>query len=129
MRGFRAGAAFRPWLLKIVVNQALTMAKQRQRRLDVTERAARDLEPTGYGIDETVMDRERAALIYRALGTLNERERVVVYLRYFLQLPERELAQYLGCAPGTVKSRVHRALSSLRAVIARDYPQLTKEVI
>ena len=80
-----------------------------------------------YAIDETLMDRERARLVSQALASLKENERVIVYLRYFLALPERELAEYLGCAPGTVKSRLHRALAKLREVVARDYPQLMSE--
>jgi RNA polymerase sigma-70 factor (ECF subfamily) len=78
-------------------------------------------------IENEVIDRERAQLIWRALGSLKEQERIVVYLRYFLALPERELAEYLGCAPGTVKSRLHRALARLREVVAREYPQLLEQ--
>jgi RNA polymerase sigma-70 factor (ECF subfamily) len=130
MRTFREGSSsFRPWLLKIVVNQAITLGKSRQRRARLAERAAQGYEPPVYSIDETVISRERAELIYRALESLSEHERAVVYLRYFIQLPESELAEYLGCAPGTVKSRLHRALEKLRGVIARDYPELTKDVI
>ena len=80
-----------------------------------------------HTIDETVIDRERARLIWAALDSLREQERVVVYLRYFLNLRERELAEYLGCAPGTVKSRLHRSLRKLRDVVAHKYPQLMAE--
>lgn len=52
-----------------------------------------------------------------------------MYLRYFLSLPERELAEYLDCPPGTVKSRLHRALQHLRTIIASDWPQLVEEPI
>jgi len=62
------------------------------------------------------------------LDSLREQERVVVYLRYFLNLPERELAEYLGCAQGTVKSRLHRSLRKLREVVATQYPQLLAEI-
>jgi RNA polymerase sigma-70 factor (ECF subfamily) len=124
---FREGSAFRPWLLKIVINQALTMAKRRRRRTTMAERLAMDEGPSSYSIDEAVMDRERAHLVWSALEALREQERVVVYLRYFLALPEKELAEYLGCAQGTVKSRLHRALQKLRDVIVKQHPQLSRE--
>ena len=124
---FKPGAAFRPWLLRIVINQALTMAKSRRRRTAMAEKLATTGEPTSYSIDESVMDRERAALVWSALEALRAQERVIVYLRYFLALPEKELAEYLGCAPGTVKSRLHRALRKLREVVSKHYPQLTRE--
>ncbi len=123
---FREGSAFRPWLLKIVSNEALTAARSRQRFRKAVERTAAE-PPAFVDIDETVIDRERARLIWAALQSLNERERITVYLRFFLGLPERELAQYLGCAPGTVKSRLHRALGHLRSIIVADWPQLIEE--
>lgn len=125
---FHEGSAFRPWLLKIVSNQALTAARSRKRRGAATERAAAQGPLPCPDIDETVIDRERAQLIWRALQSLDEQQRVVVYLRYFLALPERELAEYLGCPAGTVKSRLHRALGRLRSIIASDYPQLMGEL-
>jgi RNA polymerase sigma-70 factor (ECF subfamily) len=125
---FREGSAFRPWLLKIVSNQALTAARSRRRRGAATERAASAASLACPDVDETLVDKERAQLIWQALQSLDEGQRVVVYLRYFLALPERELAEYLGCAPGTVKSRLHRALSRLRGIIASDYPQLMGEL-
>lgn len=126
---FREGSSFRPWLLKVVVNQSLTQVKSRSRRDRLAETAGREADPAFHTIDETVISRERARAIWSALDALKEHERVVVYLRYFLALPERELADYLGVAPGTVKSRLHRALAHLREVIARRYPELAQEAI
>jgi RNA polymerase sigma-70 factor (ECF subfamily) len=126
---FREGSAFRPWLLKIVVNQALTQATSRSRRSRLAEEAGRSIEPALHTIDETVIDRERARAIWSALDSLKEHERVVVYLRYFLALPERELADFLGVPPGTVKSRLHRALARLREVIQARYPELAGEAL
>jgi RNA polymerase sigma-70 factor (ECF subfamily) len=124
---FREGGSFRPWLLKIVVNQSLNMLKRRKRQTATAERAAIESGPPIFEIDEELIDRERAHLIWRALESLRENERIVVYLRYFLALPERELAEYLGCPSGTVKSRLHRALAKLREVVTREYPQLLEE--
>lgn len=49
-----------------------------------------------------------------ALGALPYRQRAVVVLRYYLDLSEAEIAEVLGCRPGTVKSLAHRALAELR---------------
>ncbi len=48
-------------------------------------------------------------------------------MRFFLELPETEIAQALGIAKGTVKSRLHRALSRLRREIEREFPGLRPE--
>jgi RNA polymerase sigma-70 factor (sigma-E family) len=49
-----------------------------------------------------------------ALGSLNARQRAVVVLRVFDDLSEAQVAQVLGCAVGTVKSSMARAIARLR---------------
>lgn len=58
------------------------------------------------------VDRRRA--VTDALATLPAKQRDVLVLRYFLDLSEADTASALGCSPGTVKSRTHRALETLR---------------
>ncbi len=125
---FRSGAGktFRPWLLKIVMNESLNRVKSRKRRAAVAERAARG-QPLEWSLDDTVVDRERARLLREALDALKEQERVLIYLRYFLSLSEHEMADYMGCAQGTVKSRLHRALAKLRKVVRDGFPGLLTE--
>jgi RNA polymerase sigma-70 factor (sigma-E family) len=50
----------------------------------------------------------------RALSVLPARQRAVVVLRYYEGLTEAEIADVLGCAPGTVKSQASKAMRSLR---------------
>ena len=125
--GFKTDRQFRPWLLRIVTNRALNMHKAKRRRTAATERLAADPRPPDMAIDESVIERERARALWSALDSLGEREKTVLYLRYFIRMPEQELAEYLGCAPGTVKSRIHRAMQRLRDVIERRYPELLSE--
>jgi RNA polymerase sigma factor (sigma-70 family) len=49
-----------------------------------------------------------------ALEHLGERQRVVVVLRYFVDLPDHEIAREIGCRPSTVRSLARRALATLR---------------
>ena len=77
--------------LKIVVNHSLNIIKRRKRRTATADRAARESGPPVFEIDEELIDRERAHLIWRALESLKENERIVVYLRYFLALPDESL--------------------------------------
>lgn len=55
--------------------------------------------------------------LIRALAGLPERQRAVLVLRYFADLPEAEVATVLGCSVGTVKSNASRALSRLRQTL------------
>ena len=52
--------------------------------------------------------------VVRLLATLTERERRVVVLRHYFDLPEEVVAKELGISPGTVKSTLSRSLAKLR---------------
>lgn len=111
---FRPGAPFRPWLLAIVANEARNAARAAGRREAL---ALRNL-PVSAELDEApemlVMVAEQRVQLLRALERLSDRDREVIAYRYFAELPEREIAAALGCRPGTVKSRLSRALERLR---------------
>ena len=49
-----------------------------------------------------------------ALNRLREQDRLVIAYRYFFDLSETEMAEALGCARGTVKSRLSRALRRMQ---------------
>jgi RNA polymerase sigma-70 factor (sigma-E family) len=51
-----------------------------------------------------------------ALGQLTPKQRAVLVLRYYEDLPEAEVAEILGCGVGTVRSQTHRTLARLRAL-------------
>ena len=58
--------------------------------------------------------------MWDALATLVPRRRAALVLRYYLDLSEAEIADALGCRPGTVKSLTHRGLADLRKVLDHD---------
>ncbi len=116
---FRAEAPFRPWLLRIVANEARNRRRSAGRRERLAERAAtdpvaRDVAPSP---ETGVIAGERRDAVLAALGELRERDRRIIEYRYFLGLSEAETAEVLGVAKGTVKSRLSRALTRLRPLI------------
>lgn len=66
-----------------------------------------------HGVSQTAVS-ERAAELDATLRRLPYTERAVVVLRHWLGLSEAEIAEHLGCRPGTVKSRHARALKKIR---------------
>ncbi|MCX4557046.1 SigE family RNA polymerase sigma factor [Streptomyces phaeochromogenes] len=87
--------------------------KWRRRELTVAE------PPEGTGGTATA-DASSAAdlrIVMRgALARLTARQRTVLVLRYFEDLPEADVARILGCSVGTVRSTTHRSLAKLRAL-------------
>jgi RNA polymerase sigma-70 factor (sigma-E family) len=62
-----------------------------------------------------------AAQVRQALQALPRRQRAVLVLRYFLDLPEAEVADLLGCSVGTVKTHAHRGLRALREIFRENH--------
>jgi len=117
---FRSGAAFRPWLLQIVANQAKNQRRAGGRRGGLLLRAAAEERPSGDAAASPEMDallEERRQALLTAVNGLRAEDRLVVAYRYFFELSEGEMAGALGCARGTVKSRLSRALARLRQVV------------
>lgn len=69
--------------------------------------------------EETLLAEQRGTLL-AAIEQLRGEDRAVIAYRYFLDLSEAEMAEALKCRPGTVKSRLSRALGRLRGVLVAD---------
>lgn len=96
---------------QVLVRRNISWWRKHRREL-VCEVADGD---TGAGAlgDPTAASDRRLALD-RALADLTPKQRAVVVLRYYDDLPEREVAEVLGVSTGTVKSQAHAALRRLR---------------
>ena len=125
---FRRGEPFRPWLLRIVTNLALNEVRSRTRRTGLLGRIGVFAERSAEAPHDAVSATDDASTLLRAISELPEDDRVVLHLRYYLELPEREIAAAIGKPTGTVKSRLHRAGRRLRNIIEAKYPQLREGV-
>ncbi|HEX9410632.1 MAG TPA: sigma-70 family RNA polymerase sigma factor [Actinomycetota bacterium] len=113
---FREGAAFRPWLLRIVANEAISRRRAVRRQATLALRAAEgrlqgDAVPSPEG---AALEQERHREVVAAVAMLRPEDRLVIAYRYWFDLSEAEMAEALGCPRGTVKSRLSRALAKLR---------------
>jgi len=116
---FRTREAFRPWLLRMVVNQTHNTTRARSRARNLADRAASwhndilDDEPA-----TNALTGERRKELIAALDVLRAQDREVLALRYLLDLTEAETATALNLPKGTVKSRAARGLARLRRILA-----------
>lgn len=113
---FRAGEPLRPWLLRIVGNAARNRRAMAARRavLGLEEGGAWALADPNDAPESMAVAEEERREVLAAVNRLRPDDRAVIACRYFLSLSEAETAETLGCARGTVKSRLARALGRLR---------------
>jgi RNA polymerase sigma-70 factor (sigma-E family) len=99
---------------KVLVNRHRSVLRRAvvEARHLVTSRPQDRHEPD-FGGDDLVL--------WQALQQLSSRQRAGVVLRYYLDLPEAEVARLLGVPLGTVKSLVHRGLARLRHQLGPEY--------
>lgn len=98
---------------RILVNLTLDGARGRARRRSELEPSARVDE---IAVDPVASVDGRVELL-DALSQLSARQQAVLVLRYFNDLTEVEVAEVLGCQPGTVKSSASRGLARLREAL------------
>jgi RNA polymerase sigma factor (sigma-70 family) len=104
----------RPWMMRIVANEAKNHLRSRDRRR-IREQRFRSWVVAEMPDPETsTLDADEARALSAALGRIAARDRQVLALRYFAGLSETETARALDVAAGTVKSRTARALAKLR---------------
>ena len=119
---FRSGAPFRPWLLRIVANEARNRRRWAGRRSALVLRAGQEDISGGAAPspEAAVLEAEQRSELLAAVNTMREDDHLVIACRFFLDLSEEETASALGWRLGTVKSRLHRALGRLRAELGEN---------
>lgn len=112
---FRDGAPFRPWLLRIVANEAHNLHRSWRRRTTLELRVALTPDATDpVEPEQEALAADARTTLLAAVNTLPQRDRLVLTCRYFLDLSETETAEVLAWPRGSVKSRLSRALVKLR---------------
>ncbi len=105
--GLREPAAFGAWFRQHVVRTAWRATKRSRRTASLDDAWVDPVDHLEIGLGRRD--------IRRALSTLEPDDRVLLTLRYHLDLPHEETARLLRVPVGTVKSRLHYALERLRA--------------
>lgn len=113
---------FRSWYLRIVANCARNHVRSRGRRRRAELRLAARAPADDALADPAVaaVSHEQRTAVVTALNRLATDDRLVIALRHFEQMSEQDMAITLDCAPGTVKSRLSRAMARLRDELETD---------
>ena len=117
LRRLRSPDAFGAWFRTIVIRKARRSARRSPASISLDSVGS----AAGHDLDSDGLDRRLAvSQLMRALNRLDADDRVVLVLQFHLGLPQGEIAGMLKVPTGTVKSRVHRAISRLRAAYGAE---------
>lgn len=116
LSGLQDPEAFGRWLYGIAHHAAADAARARKRRYDdVTLESVAEIESPAEPLDFLAGDLEgESAAVIRAIAELPEDQRLVLTLRYMENLSPKEIAERLGEPRGTIRARLHHALSYLQ---------------
>ena len=111
---FKGTGKFKAWLMRLTYNECTDwLRKNRRFKQDV------ELTPVNTPILQPVQEKEMARREYREIlinemQELNPKQQMVLSLRYFEDMPIREIANVMECTDGNVKSILFRSLEKLR---------------
>ena len=111
---FRPGHPFRPWLLRIVTNEARNRRRSEQRRVRLTQRLASLPVSQTASPEQDVLAAERRDLMLDELAGLSEMDRIMLTYHYFLDLSISEISTILETPESTTRTRLMRARNRLR---------------
>ena len=94
---------------------ANTLVSGRRRKWNGEQPSDELPETAGDSVELPLLDRH---LLWPLVCALPARQRAVIVLRYYEDLTEAQIADVLGCAPGTVKSQSSAAIGALRRALA-----------
>ena len=137
LREFRGASSIGTWLARIVLNEALGRIRRRRDTVDwasienQTERAGQiipfPLVAAQPDPERTMAQREIQKLLEQAIDGLPDAFRLVLVARAIEGMSVEDTAELLAIRPETVKTRLHRARTLLRAKLEQDLgPSLTE---
>ncbi|MFG2004228.1 SigE family RNA polymerase sigma factor [Spirillospora sp. NPDC048911] len=106
--------------LAYVRSAVLNRCRSVLRRRAVARRFGQSQQPPAWSAEDGVLATERRHQMLAAIARLPLRQREVLALRFYCDLPENEIAGVLGISRGTVSSTTSRALTALAQILEEE---------
>lgn len=115
LSSFKGKGSFKAWIVRITYNESINWTKKNrlQDNLEIYEEILMN-HHDGISQEDELLARENKAQLLHSLFALNTRYRLAVVLRYFNEMPIKEISGILKCSEGVVKNMLYRSLKQLK---------------
>lgn len=119
----RNNSSFKYWLLQILHRTAWKLEKKRKREQPDEQIYDRLSTTTMESPVTEILKSEQSHLLWETVQHLEYKQRTVVILYYYNELPTKQIARILGCMEGTVKSRLFSARNNIKKEMGNYYKE------
>ena len=116
---FRGDSNFESWLYRVVVNSCFDQKRKTRRLTPLVDEVLAVLQTPDLSVLDEVLQAEMSTHVQSVVDSLPPDQRMVIVLRYTQGLSYDEIAAILGCASGTIASRLNRAHKVLERRLSR----------
>jgi RNA polymerase sigma-70 factor (ECF subfamily) len=116
---FRGDSNFEAWLYRMVVNSCFDQKRKTRRLAPLLQGVVDLLRAPDLSVLDEVLRSEMSTQVRTVVDSLAPDQKMVIVLRYTQGLSYDEIAEILGCAPGTIASRLNRAHKVLERRLSR----------
>jgi RNA polymerase sigma factor (sigma-70 family) len=117
---FHGDAKLSTWLFSITANWCRDYLRKADNKAKEADDVLITLPSPEQGADRDLEQRENEALVRKALATLTPEQREAILLSRYQGLSYAEIAQIAGCSEGAVKTRVFRAMETLKKALTGE---------
>ncbi len=128
IKKFNGHCAFSTWLYRITVNTCLDFIKKSKKdkyHISLEQGSSADedfpivqVEDKKQNTENTILEKERTDILYKAIGNLPPKHREMIILRDLEGFSYEEISQITNLNPGTVKSKISRARLKLKELLS-----------
>ena len=112
---FESDEHAKAWLIRVTVNESRKLLRTPWRKRTL---------PLEEWRDEPVFDKPERSELFHAVMALPRKERIVVYLFYYEELPTAEIAGIMGAKPSTVRTWLMRAREKLKLTLSTELQEV-----
>lgn len=118
---FNFKSSFSTWLYRLAMNVCIDELRKRKPDTEYSiDDSLRQMSSDSDTPEEEAISNEREEILWKAINSLKEKERMIIILRDMEGLSYNEIAETLKCSLGRVKSRIHEARNKLKSVLQEN---------